>query len=174
MSTTLEQLVHRLDELPNPPQVYLRIQTPEDADNLETVLERAGYFVRHIRGDKMRNEHALFDEISAALQFPAYFGSNSAALDECWSDLSWLPLTRRGIVLAIRHPADILVEEDKDALEWFVRRIRYVQEDWIRTSEAGEGRDRLPKAFHFLMQASPGTFPPDERWEAAGARLTVV
>jgi hypothetical protein len=122
----------------------------------------------------MTNERALFDEISAALQFPAYFGSNSAALDECWSDLSWLPLTGRGIVVVIRHPEDILIEEDQDAIAWFVRRIRYVQQDWIQTSDAGEGRHRPSKPFHFLMQASPGTFPPDERWQTAGARLTVV
>jgi hypothetical protein len=46
--------------------------------------------VRFLRGSKMKTERGLFDELSAAFQFPYYFGDNWDALDECMADLSWL------------------------------------------------------------------------------------
>ena len=46
--------------------------------------------VKLLRGDKMRSWQALFDEISAALQFPYYFGENLNAFDECVADIEWL------------------------------------------------------------------------------------
>src|SRR5262249_52404434 len=46
--------------------------------------------VRVIRGRKSRTVRAFFDEVSAALQFPYYFGENWAAFDECITDLDWL------------------------------------------------------------------------------------
>ena len=51
----------------------------------------AGLTVRVVRGRKMRNLPGLFDEFSAALQFPLYFGENEDAFDECIADLENLP-----------------------------------------------------------------------------------
>lgn len=47
--------------------------------------------VRVIRGVKCETLDALFNEVGAALQFPDYFGENWDALDECITDLEWLP-----------------------------------------------------------------------------------
>lgn len=44
-----------------------------------------------IRGHKCKTYDALHNEIAAALQFPGYYGENWAALDECITDLEWLP-----------------------------------------------------------------------------------
>ncbi len=46
----------------------------------------------------------LLAGVSDALQFPAYFGANWDALDECLRDLSWLP-QRRIIILHLDLPA---------------------------------------------------------------------
>lgn len=47
--------------------------------------------LRFVRGSKMKTLDSLFNEFSAALQFPFYFGENWAAFDECLADLDWLP-----------------------------------------------------------------------------------
>lgn len=49
-----------------------------------------GFQGRFVRGDRCRTRAALFDEVSAALQFPFYFGCNWDAFDECLSDLDWI------------------------------------------------------------------------------------
>ncbi len=46
--------------------------------------------LRFLRAHKMTSPLSMFDEVSAALQFPYYFGENWDALDECLSDLQWL------------------------------------------------------------------------------------
>ncbi len=38
----------------------------------------------------------LLARIAAALEFPAWFGGNWDALEDCLADLSWLPLPRAG------------------------------------------------------------------------------
>jgi Barstar (barnase inhibitor) len=46
--------------------------------------------VRFVRGNKMRGANGVFDEISAACQFPYYFGHNWPTLAECLGDLNWI------------------------------------------------------------------------------------
>ena len=58
-----------------------------------------GMYVAYLRGSRCKTEDDFFKEISAALQFPDYFGENWPALDECLCDLEWLRLT--GILLAV-------------------------------------------------------------------------
>ena len=50
-----------------------------------------GGAVRVIRGWKCSNYEALHNEVAAALQFPYYYGENWDAMDECITDLDWLP-----------------------------------------------------------------------------------
>jgi hypothetical protein len=52
-----------------------------------------------LRGALMTNYNAMCSEISAALQFPYYFGFNSAAIVDCLSDLAWMPATSYSLVI---------------------------------------------------------------------------
>ncbi len=51
--------------------------------------------------DGVTDERTLFDKIAGAMKFPSYFGRNWDALDECLSDLEWLPTT--GFLLVVRR-----------------------------------------------------------------------
>ncbi len=53
-------------------------------------LRRDGYYVAEISGDALVSPDALFTALAETFQFPAYFGRNWSAVDECLSDLEWL------------------------------------------------------------------------------------
>ena len=56
-------------------------------------------YTAYIRGSRCKTENDFFCEISAALQFPWYFGENWAAFDECLCDLEWLSFQELLIVI---------------------------------------------------------------------------
>jgi hypothetical protein len=60
---------------------------------------------------------ALFRVLASGLRFPAYFGGNWDALDECLHDLEWL--TDGAILLAVRN-AQRLLEAEPQGLESFL------------------------------------------------------
>lgn len=70
--------------------------------------------VRRIRGTRSRTVKTWFDELSAALQFPWYFGSNWAALDDMLTDLSWLRADSH--LLVVEDAEELLADEIPDAL----------------------------------------------------------
>jgi hypothetical protein len=74
--------------------------------------ERADTAVRFVRGDKMRRVDRLFDEVSAACQFPYYFGENWAAFAECLGDLYWIHSSC--FVLIITKADEVLADEPND------------------------------------------------------------
>jgi RNAse (barnase) inhibitor barstar len=113
-------------------------------------LAADGLAARVLRGTKMRTDQALFDEVSAALQFPDYFGENWAALEECLTDLTWLPA--KGYVLFIVWSELVLVDELDDSLALLRRIILRVSERWATPIVAGESGDRPAIPFHVVLQ----------------------
>jgi hypothetical protein len=139
---------------------------------LEYEVINAGFTARHLRGTKMRNYAALFDEFSSALQFPWYFGENGNAFAECISDLSWLS-PGNGYVFLISDCENVLSLAEDDGLSWLVRSLGHANLEWSKPVTGVEQLERTPVPFHFIVQA-------DERmsetarsvWRAAGAELT--
>ncbi len=60
----------------------------------------------------MRTKQGLFQELAAALNFPSYFGKNWDALDECLSDLEWLPAA--GYIIFISEAGELLADDLKE------------------------------------------------------------
>ena len=60
----------------------------------------------------------LFRVLAAGLRFPAYFGSNWNALDECLHDLEWLKEST--VLLAVRN-AQRLLEQEPEGLAILLR-----------------------------------------------------
>jgi RNAse (barnase) inhibitor barstar len=79
--------------------VYELILRPED---VEGAARDAGLTVFRIDIRKMRDKKDFLDQIAKTLQFPEWFGNNWDALNDCLTDLEWLPSTR-GYVLVFEH-----------------------------------------------------------------------
>lgn len=151
----------------------LKLWTIEAAAAAEVAAEwqEAGLTVRTVRGAKMRSTVALMSEVSAALQFPQYFGENWAALDECLADMEWL-LPCRGIVLLVGDAELVLVDEEAEALEAFVATLRNASNEYGEPIELGEAWDRPAVPFHVVLQAvGDASADASRRWTAAGAQL---
>jgi hypothetical protein len=162
-------LSQRTIAMPLAGNFLLRQATAQESGSDDRLCAAAGSLVRHVRGRKMRRYSTLYDELSAAFQFPWYFGENSAALDECLSDLDWLP-SPRGIVLSISDPLEVLVDESDDgAMSWFIRRLTYAQREWAETSETGVGSDRPATPFQVVISTESAMKQVAERWGSAGA-----
>ena len=73
------------------------------------------------------SKRELLSALSRALQFPSYFGYNWDALDECLSDLSWLP---GGDVLVIHK--DLPLAMDSEACSIYLSILRDAAQRWER------------------------------------------
>ena len=130
----------------------------------------SGLEVRALRGTKMQTVQGVFDEFSAALQFPSYFGENWPAFDECLSDMDWLPLAG-GLVLLVLD-ADLVLLEGSDELPTLIRTLAKASETYSTPIERGEWWDRPAVPFHAVLQSAPGHGDTTQsRWKAAGAAL---
>jgi RNAse (barnase) inhibitor barstar len=148
---------------PAPPWFYSLAATPEAARDALLALERAGgerAAVRFIRGRKAGTATAFFDEASAALQFPDYFGANWDAFHDCLDDLGWL--SADAVVLVLLD-ADKLLPADETA-KHLAKVLKAVTE---RRNKAGKGRDARP--CHVVLQAAPAVADVAlQRWHALG------
>ncbi len=118
----------------------------------------------------MRTLDALFDEVSAALQFPYYFGENWAAFNECLSEMEWLP-QGTGFVLLIMN-ADEVLADDPDEFAPFMRTVATALKSYSDPINDGEWWDRPPIPFHIILQAD-AAFREQiiNSWNAAGTEI---
>lgn len=63
------------------------------------LASKEGVYSAYVRGKRCKTEDDFFKEISAAFQFPFYFGENWPAMDECLCDLEWLNITKIFVVI---------------------------------------------------------------------------
>lgn len=122
-----------------------------------------GHLTRVVRGSKSRNVTSLFDEWSAALQFPTYFGENWPAFEECISDMDWLHIDK-SIVIVVTDADQILADSAIDR-----KRLLEVLESagasYAEPITEGQWYDRDAVAFHVVFQFERNT----TEWEHAGA-----
>jgi Barstar (barnase inhibitor) len=113
-----------------------------------------GLTVKIIRGRKTRTKNALLEEIATAFEFPTYFGKNWDALDECITDLDWLP-SADGYVLYLTSADEVLADESESSIRTFVSVLNYAVREWATEVALGEPWDRPPTAFSVVLQAEP-------------------
>ncbi|MBJ7291573.1 barstar family protein [Williamsia sp.] len=95
---------------------------------IELGYEDQGFRVFHIRAQYCETYAELHREMSAALQFPWYYGNNSSALEECLSEVAKFDPQVRGVVLSVWNCSALLRKEsDRDAkLERFQELLVHV------------------------------------------------
>ncbi len=124
--------------------------------------------VRTIRGAKSRSAAGFFDEIGAALQLPNYFGENWDALDECLTDLEWLP---GDAYLLVVTQSELLLDREPNELATLLKVLETAAHDWAE-AEDSQGN---PRPFHVVFQAEAvhaATF--ETRVRAAGKTLEKI
>jgi hypothetical protein len=96
-----------------PPSFHLTEASAATLGTAALTRDRPTVAVRRLRGSHSRTAKAFFDELAAALQFPAYFGANWNAVRDMLSDLRWLPAEA---YLLIVEDADQLLADEADAV----------------------------------------------------------
>lgn len=107
---------------------------------------------RILRGTRMCSEQDLFDEISAAWQFPYYFGNNWNALDECLADLEWLPADAYVFALS---DFNLLLTHLGETVGILLRLLANAAREWSTPVEKDEKWDRPGRGFHVLLHSVP-------------------
>jgi RNAse (barnase) inhibitor barstar len=108
-----------------------------------------GLALKVIKGRHCKTPATLFAEFARALAFPDYFGHNWDALEECLTDLEWLPA--KGYVLLITDATHVL-SNDETEYETFLEILRDAGEAW-GSGQAGMGSKRATP-FHVLFAVS--------------------
>lgn len=94
-----------------PANVY-RLLSRATPRSIAHTIESLGWRCFYLDGRRARDKKSFLDAIAVSLHFPAYFGHNWDALDECITDLAWAPAPGYVLLfdhvhwLACHHPQD--------------------------------------------------------------------
>jgi hypothetical protein len=102
---------------------------------------------RVVRGQKATTERAFFDECAAAWQFPYYFGENWDAVEECLTDLEWLPA--EAYVFCVTQGVHLLEKEPSERQHRLLVMLQRIAKEWGQSTPS-----RPAKVFHVLLQCT--------------------
>lgn len=116
--------------------LYNEIQT------MESVAEPR-LAIRAVRGHKATTKTAFLNELSAAFQFPGYFGENWDGVADCLADLKWLPAQAHVVVIA--NANQLLSMEPVSELKTMLSMFKHVAENKLKAKK--------PIPFHVVFHA---------------------
>lgn len=99
-------------------------------------------------------------EFCQRLEFPDYYGQNSAALFDCLQDLGWLHA--ESFLLVITNAESLLCDEPDEEIRLLLDLLERVCQVWAEPIALGESWDRPAVPFHVifhLSEKSDGTVP---------------
>ncbi len=100
------------------PGLYL-LETDTPRSEVEAKIIEAGFNFHYLDGSRITGEEDFFRESQAALGFPAYFGKNWDAFDDCVTDLSWLPPAKANVILYDNFDTFARTNEEQFKLAYF-------------------------------------------------------
>jgi RNAse (barnase) inhibitor barstar len=133
------------------PKLHVDSLDPSSPRARRLVQAEPAQVVRVLRGSKMTTDADLFDEVGAALQFPDYFGENWNALEDCLSDLEWMPADCYLIVVT---EVDTMLTEVPDLLEHLLVTFSRVAQGWAQTANRPLPD---PRPFHVVLRPHRAT-----------------
>lgn len=162
---------HELLFNPDGPAISVLSAAPSSVyDHLiEWNPEHPEWDIRRVGGERSKtvNKPSFMNEVSAALQFPYYFGHNWSAFRECVNDLSWL---RGASFLIVFDSAQDLLSESDDDFQVLLRILTETHAEWRSTTTDFGARGRLPIAFQSVLACDPAAVGAlTERISATGA-----
>ncbi|RIK33770.1 MAG: barnase inhibitor [Chloroflexi bacterium] len=128
------------------PGMY-RFDSRATVEFLRNEADAAGWQLFYLDGAKVRDKKSFLAKAARALNFPAYFGHNWDAFEECVNDLSWAPAS--GYILLFQAP-ERLVKNARADWEIAVEILSTAIENW----------NELGVPFFVLLRGTvPGEFP---------------
>ncbi len=128
------------------PGMY-RFDSRATVEFLRNEADTAGWQLFYLDGAKVRDKKSFLAKAARALNFPAYFGHNWDAFEECVNDLSWAPAS--GYILLFQAP-ERLIKNARADWEIAVEILSTAIENW----------NELGVPFYVLLRGMvPGEFP---------------
>ena len=104
-----------------------------DVKAVQSAAKGSGFAFFHIEGKNIARKEQLLNHAATALRFPADFGHNWDALEECLTDLEWVDA--EGYVLYYDH-IDGLLDAHPDQFETLVEILRDAVATWKQEDSA--------------------------------------
>ncbi len=79
-----------------------RLDSNASVEFLRGEAENAGWQIYFLNGKTIRDKKTFLEHIARAMKFPAYFGQNWDALQDCLTDLQGIQV--KGYILLFEHP----------------------------------------------------------------------
>jgi RNAse (barnase) inhibitor barstar len=133
--------------LPGAPHQHALVASASEAFDALRALESEHLTVRFVRGRRCAMKADFFNELSAALQFPPYFGNNWDACSDCLNDLGWID-EKRGVVLVFLDAPHLLQAATSAESATFTKMIADSALEWTQTRNGKPGR-----VFHVVFHA---------------------
>lgn len=137
------------------PQFYIKVCDISDFTNFQWKFNEVTskkITAKMIRGQNCVTTDKLFDEFSAAFQFPYYFGENWDAFDECINDLEWM--RSDAYVVCISNSEKLLTLPGND-FELFVNILDSAAKEWGVGREYG-AISTSPTPFNIVLHCTNG------------------
>jgi len=145
----------------DPPWVQLLVlKKRQDFDFKSLQNQLSEFVIKVIDGSKCKRRSDLFSELAHLFEFPSYFGYNWDALDECITDLEWMP--GRGYVLLIKHADQLLSEDVQESYAIFIGIMKKAGEEWSIPQGGEWARSAIP--FHVVLIVSDRKRNTREDW----------
>jgi hypothetical protein len=132
------------------PWVHHRnVENIENISALSPIMSTLRLYV--LDGSKMQDLDGLYGQYYEVFDFPTYFGWNWPAFDEC---LSTLKNTPSSCYLTIIHSAELILIDEPQELQTFIRTLSNVGQSWGNSIGLGYPWGNGPVAFNTILLSS--------------------
>ena len=145
---------------PAPPWVHLLVAGDDGPATLRA--SPPDFVIRTLDGRRGRTKRALLDELSRVFGFPAHFGRTWDALEDCLTDLGWLPGAGYRLIIVA---ADRLLARDPVGYATFVALLEDVGRAWATAATGHPGRNAVP--FHTVLVVPASRLGTRPNWRVS-------